>query len=166
MASPPLLLSLIDDLSRLTPFYEPVASTDWPAIVTSPSGQFRKFEGDLPVTSVGKDGFQASMNVQQFKPSELSVKVVDDHIVVEGKHEERADDHGYISRHFIRRFEVPKGFDAAKMVSTLSSDGVLTVSVPNPAIEDNSNKRVIQIKQTIPALRKKPKDNPKENPKE
>ncbi|XP_053956100.1 heat shock protein 23-like [Anastrepha ludens] len=161
MANLPLILSLADDLSRLTPFYEPVFYSRWPAITTSPGGQLRKFEKDLPIATVGKDGFQASMDVQQFKPSELSVKVVDDQIVVEGKHEEREDDHGYISRHFVRRYALPKGFQADKVVSTLSSDGVLTVNVPKPAIEDKSNEKVIQIQQTGPAHL-----NVKENKKE
>ncbi|XP_049313539.1 heat shock protein 23-like [Bactrocera dorsalis] len=165
MSSLPLILSLADDLSRLTPFYEPVFYTRWPAVTSSPGGRLRKFEKDLPVATVGKDGFQASMDVQQFKPSELSVKVVDDHIVVEGKHEEREDDHGYIARHFVRRYALPKGFQADKVVSTLSSDGVLTVSVPKPAIEDKSNERVIQIQQTGPA-HLNVKDNPEEATKE
>ena len=161
MSSLPLILSLADDLSRLTPFYEPVFYTQWPAITTSQNGRLRKLDKDLPLATIGKDGFQASMDVQQFKPSELSVKVVDDHIVVEGKHEEREDNQGYISRHFVRRYALPKGFKADKVVSTLSSDGVLTVSVPKPAIEDKSNERVIQIQQTGPAHL-----NVKENPKE
>nr|XP_036224601.1 heat shock protein 23-like [Bactrocera oleae] len=161
MSSLPLILSLADDLSRLTPFYEPVFYTQWPAIKTSQNGRLRKLDKDLPLATIGKDGFQASMDVQQFKPSELSVKVVDDHIVVEGKHEEREDDHGYISRHFVRRYALPKGFKSDKVVSTLSSDGVLTVSVPKPAIEDKSNERVIQIQQTGPAHL-----NVKENQKE
>nr|ACG58883.1 23 kDa heat shock protein alpha [Ceratitis capitata] len=161
MADLPLILSLADDLSRLSPLYEPVFYTRWPAITTTPGGRLRKFEKDFPIASVGKDGFQASMDVQQFKPSELSVKVVGDHIVVEGKHEEREDDHGYISRHFVRSYALPKGFEADKVVSTLSSDGVLTVSVPKPAIEDKSSGRVVQIQQTGPAHL-----NVKENPKE
>ncbi|XP_014103766.3 heat shock protein 23 [Bactrocera oleae] len=161
MANLPLILSLADNLSRLTPFYEPAFYSRWPALAAAPGTQLREFEKDLPVATVGKDGFQASLNVQQFKPSELNVKVVDDHIVVEGKHEEREDDHGYISRHFVRRYALPKGFHADKVVSTLSSDGVLTVSVPKPAIEDKSNERVIQIQQVGPAHL-----NVKENPKE
>nr|XP_014103766.2 heat shock protein 23 [Bactrocera oleae] len=161
MANLPLILSLADDLSRLTPFYEPAFYSRWPALAAAPGTQLRKFEKDLPVATVGKDGFQASLNVQQFKPSELNVKVVVDHIVVEGKHEEREDDHGYISRHFVRRYALPKGFQADKVVSTLSSDGVLTVRVPKPAIEDKSNERVVPIQQVGPAHL-----NVKENPKE
>ncbi|XP_055914204.1 heat shock protein 23-like [Eupeodes corollae] len=103
------------------------------------------------VSNVGKDGFQVCMDVQQFKPSELSVKVVDNAVVVEGKHEEREDDHGYISRHFVRRYTLPKNYDSDKVMSTLSSDGVLTVSIPKPAIEEKSNEKIIQIQQTGPA---------------
>jgi len=115
-----------------------------------------------PVAPVGKDGFQVCMDVSQFKPNELNVKVVENCIVVEGKHEEREDEHGYIERHFVRRYTLPKGYEADKVASTLSSDGVLTVSVPKPqAIEDKSKERVIQIQQTGPAHL-----NVKENPKE
>ena len=104
-----------------------------------------------PISTIGKDGFQVCMDVTQFKPNELQVKVVDKCITVEGKHEEREDDHGYISRHFVRRYKLPDGYDADKVLSTLSSDGVLTVSVPKPQLQDKQGGRVIQIQQTGPA---------------
>nr|ABX80642.1 Hsp26 [Drosophila buzzatii] len=105
-----------------------------------------------PLSQVGKDGFQVCMDVTQFTPSELSVKVVDNCVIVEGKHEEREDDHGYISRHFVRRYALPQGYDGDKVVSSLSSDGVLTVSVPKPQpVEDKSKERVVQIQQVGPA---------------
>ncbi|XP_061401127.1 heat shock protein 27-like [Musca vetustissima] len=105
------------------------------------------------VPTVGKDGFQVCMDVSQFKPSELTVKTVDRTVVVEGKHEEREDEHGYIQRHFIRKYTLPKGYDPKDVVSTISSDGVLTVKAPPPpAIKDKeSNERIIQIQQTGPA---------------
>lgn len=161
MANLPVVLSLANNLSRLTPFHEPLFYSRWPPLASFPGNQLCQLEKDLPVATVGKDGFQASLDVQQFKPNELTVKVVDNHIIVEGKHEEREDNHGYISRHFARRYALPKGFDAGNVVSTLSSDGVLTVSVPRPAIEDKSNERVIQIQQVGPAHL-----NVKENPEE
>jgi len=121
-----------------------------------------KKDESYPVSQIGKDGFQVCMDVAQFKPNELNVKVIENCIVVEGKHEERADEHGYIERHFVRRYTLPKGYEADKVVSTLSSDGVLTVSVPKPqAIQDKSNERIVQIQQTGPAHL-----NVKENPKE
>lgn len=51
-------------------------------------------------------------------------------VVVEGKHEERADDHGYISRHFVRRYVLPEQYNLEQINSSLSSDGVLTISAP------------------------------------
>ncbi|XP_054734219.1 heat shock protein 23-like [Anastrepha obliqua] len=110
----------------------------------------RAIQSEGKLSPIGKDGLQVCMDVAQFKPSELTVKVLDNSIVVEGKHEERADEHGYISRHFVRRYTLPKDYDADKVVSTLSSDGVLTVTAPKPQ-EEKSNERVVQIQQTGPA---------------
>lgn len=104
----------------------------------------------LPV--IGKDGFQVCMDVAQFKPSELSVKVVDKTIVVEGKHEERDDGHGLIQRHFVRKYTLPKDYDGNDVISTVSSDGVLTLKAPPPPSKDQGKQeRIVQIQQTGPA---------------
>jgi crystallin alpha B len=78
-----------------------------------------------------KSGFKVSLDVQQFQPDEVSVKNVDGGVVVEGKHEEKQDAHGYISRHFVRRYVLPENVDADKIECKLSSDGVLTITAPN-----------------------------------
>ncbi|XP_073838625.1 heat shock protein 27-like [Musca autumnalis] len=105
------------------------------------------------IPTLSKDGFQVCMDVSQFKPNELTVKTVDRMVVVEGKHEEREDEHGLIQRQFVRKYTLPKGYDPKDVVSTISSDGVLTVkAAPPPAIKaNNSNERIIQIQQTEPA---------------
>lgn len=78
-----------------------------------------------------KDKFTASIDVQQFAPNEITVRTTGDNTIeVEGKHEERPDEHGYISRHFVRRYVLPKGHDVNQAVSSLSSDGVLTITAP------------------------------------
>ncbi|ERL88542.1 hypothetical protein D910_05927 [Dendroctonus ponderosae] len=75
--------------------------------------------------------FQVNVDVQQFKPEELSVKLLGNNtVVIEGKHEEMQDDHGFISRHFVRKYLVPDGYDIKKMQSKLSFDGVLTITAP------------------------------------
>lgn len=98
-----------------------------------------------------KDGFQVCLDVQHFSPNEITVKTVDNYIVVEGKHEEREDDHGLVSRQFVRRYALPKGFNMNDVVSTLSSDGVLTIKAPpvNKSVENKE--KVIQIQITGPA---------------
>ncbi|XP_023727557.1 protein lethal(2)essential for life [Cryptotermes secundus] len=107
-----------------------------------------------------KDGFKVNLDVQQFKPNELTVKTVNDHVVVEGKHEERQDEHGFISRQFQRRYKLPADIDPDTVVSQLSSDGVLTISAPKKALPQAGNEKVIPITQTqAPAI--KPGTTPK-----
>ncbi|KAL1139040.1 hypothetical protein AAG570_009101 [Ranatra chinensis] len=77
-----------------------------------------------------KDGFKVSLDVQQFKPEELKVKVIDDYLVVEGKHQERQDQHGFVSRQFTRRYKLPNNIDHATIISSLSTDGVLMLYAP------------------------------------
>lgn len=100
---------------------------------------------------VGKEGFQICLDVQHFQPNEISVKTENNSIFVHGKHEEKQDDHGCISREFTRRYELPKGFKVDDLTSSLSSDGILTLKCPHAPSLEGSNVRQIQIQQTGPA---------------
>ncbi|XP_011298418.1 protein lethal(2)essential for life [Fopius arisanus] len=97
------------------------------------------------VVNADKDKFAVSLDVQQFSPEEVNVKVVDKYIIVEGKHEEKKDDHGIISRHFVRKYLVPEQCDSEKASSTLSSDGILSITVPRKP-ESIEEKQEIPIK--------------------
>lgn len=108
-------------------------------------------DGTETKSHIGKDGFQVCLDVHHFSPNEITVKTIDNSIVVEAKHEEKQDDHGYISRQFTRRYDLPKGFNAHDVVSTVSSDGILSIKAApaTPAIEGNV--RHVQIQQVGPA---------------
>jgi len=55
---------------------------------------------------------------------------------------------------------LPKDYDTEKIQSSLSSDGVLTVSVPKPqAAEDKSRERLVQIQQIGPPKSKDEQEN-------
>lgn len=100
-----------------------------------------------------KDKFQVIIDVQQFAPNEITVKTVDNSIIVEGKHEEKKDEHGYISRQFTRRYVLPEGHDIGNVQSTLSSDGVLTITAPTLALPAPGEK-IIPVQQTAaPAVK-------------
>lgn len=121
---------------------------------------------DKSITNT-KDDFQVSLDVKHFAPNELNVKIVDNSIVVEAKHEERSDDDkdGYVSRHFTRRYVLPEEYSIKDVISTLSSDGILTVKAPRIAKEiDEQNVKHIEIQHTGPAHLNvsKPKDSPAE----
>ncbi|KAJ8916235.1 hypothetical protein NQ315_016374 [Exocentrus adspersus] len=100
------------------------------------------------VVSFDKDKFQAHLDVQQFKPEEITVKVTGDNsITVEGKHEEKEDEHGHVYRHFVRRYVLPKNCDLGKVESKMSSDGVLTVTAPR-AQEKQIKHKTVPVTQT------------------
>lgn len=97
---------------------------------------------------------QLILDIQQFSPSEITIKTVDGAIIVEGKHEEKEDEHGFISRHFKRRYLLPKDVEIEKVTSSLSSDGVLTITAPRRTLQDKSAERPVPIIQTgVPALK-------------
>lgn len=79
-----------------------------------------------------KDGrFSCVMDVKDFTPSDLQVKVVDDRVIVEGKYAKKSEDgSSQSSKSFHKEFNLP-GCANLDLVSTaLSKDGVLTVRAP------------------------------------
>ncbi|KAL0810062.1 hypothetical protein ABMA28_010880 [Loxostege sticticalis] len=96
-----------------------------------------------------KDKWQINVDVQHFAPDEITVKTVDGYIIVEGKHEEKKDEHGFISRQFTRKFKLPEDSNPDAVESRLSSDGVLTVVAPRKA-DSVKGERSVPIQQTGP----------------
>lgn len=103
-----------------------------------------------------KDKFQVNLDVHHFTPEEITVKTADGYVIVEGKHEEKQDEHGHISRQFTRRYALPEGCNPDTVESKLSSDGVLSIIAPRVA-PGLKNERAVPISQTGP-VRKEIKD--------
>ncbi|XP_018318476.1 protein lethal(2)essential for life-like [Agrilus planipennis] len=151
-----------DLLSPLTlPWESHVAR--WPI-----ENYFRPWRSQAAVRDTGstitadKDKFQVSLDVQHFKPDEIKVTASGNTLTVEGKHEEKQDEHGYISRHFVRKYVLPEGHDVNQVQSRLSSDGVLTLTAPKKAI-GGPDQKTIPIQQTGQPSR--PIENKKEEKK-
>uniref|UniRef100_A0A2K5CEY8 Alpha-crystallin A chain n=1 Tax=Aotus nancymaae TaxID=37293 RepID=A0A2K5CEY8_AOTNA len=77
-----------------------------------------------------RDKFVIFLDVKHFSPEDLTVKVQEDFVEIHGKHNERQDDHGYISREFHRRYRLPSNVDQSALSCTLSADGMLTFTGP------------------------------------
>ncbi|CAK9803876.1 Protein lethal(2)essential for life [Anthophora quadrimaculata] len=101
-----------------------------------------------------KNKFQVTLDVSQFAPEEVNVKVVDQNVVVEAKHNEKEDEHGWVSRQFIRKYIIPSQCDINQIESHLSSDGILSISAPRKVpLKPEANEKVIPIHYTgKPAL--------------
>jgi len=134
-----ILLPLSSIRSQMTPF---VSS------MLRPRRLHSRVESGVSELKKEKDKFQVMLDVQQFKAEELSVKIVDNSIVVEGKHEERPDEHGFITRHFIRRYVLPEEVKAESVICNISSDGVLQITAPRVVAQLPSNERSVPINQT------------------
>lgn len=124
------------------------------SFLQTPTGYYRPWKTGAAAqdagstVSVDKDKFQVNLDVQHFSPEEITVKATGENtITVEGKHGEKLDEHGFITRHFIRKYVIPDGHDVNKAVSSLSSDGVLTITAPK-VVENGIEERSIPITQT------------------
>ncbi|KAK2579616.1 hypothetical protein KPH14_010907 [Odynerus spinipes] len=121
----------------------------------SPMNYYRPWAELLRPTGSGsstvqadKDKFQVVLDVQQFEPNEIDVKVIDKCVVVTAKHEEKRDEHGWISRQFVRKYLIPEQCDIDQVTSKLSTDGVLTITAPRKEQPKVENERTIKIEHT------------------
>ncbi|XP_015112631.1 protein lethal(2)essential for life [Diachasma alloeum] len=108
----------------------------------------RQNSGGASTIQCDKDKFEVILDVQQFSPDEIRVKTVDDNVIVEAKHEEKKDEHGFISRHFVRRYLLPATHDPLGVTSSLSSDGVLTITATRKNITPAGTERIVNIVKT------------------
>ncbi|KOC70255.1 Protein lethal(2)essential for life [Habropoda laboriosa] len=96
-----------------------------------------------------KNKFQVTLDVSQFSPEDINVKVIDQNVVVEAKHGEKEDEHGWVSRQFVRKYIIPSQCDITQIESHLSSDGVLSISVPRKEpLKSEANETIIPIHHT------------------
>lgn len=102
------------------------------------SGALMPFDQNLPLATQGfsnvqndREKFAVNLDCKQFKPEEVNVTVDDQNnqILIHGKHEERSDEHGYISREFRRRYALPKDTQVDK-VECNWNNGVLSIAAP------------------------------------
>merc|ERR1711962_170657 len=74
---------------------------------------------------------EISLNTVGYKPEELKVNVCQDEVRVEGRHEENNEEGKMmVRRQFVRRYTLPQEADRASIVSNLSQDGVMVITVP------------------------------------
>ncbi|KAK8723788.1 hypothetical protein OTU49_011548 [Cherax quadricarinatus] len=75
------------------------------------------------------DKYKMMIDVKDFKPEDINVKIVDDTVVVEGKIEKK-EGNAISTQMFTRRFMLPPIVNLNAVSSALSRDGVLTINAP------------------------------------
>merc|ERR1712001_268893 len=78
-----------------------------------------------------KDKMEVTLDTSGYKPDELKVEIKEGELCVEGKHEERSQTgEVMVSRQFSRRFGMPQNVRKEGIVSNLSQDGVMVITMP------------------------------------
>uniref|UniRef100_A0A0K8R996 Putative heat shock-related protein n=1 Tax=Ixodes ricinus TaxID=34613 RepID=A0A0K8R996_IXORI len=99
--------------------------------------------GSQAVVESDPNKFALRVDVRHFAPEEITVKTVDNCVVVHGKHEEKSDETGsYVKREFTRRYVLPEDVDPHTVTSSLSAGGLLAVEAPRKTPKEDPNKPV------------------------
>ncbi|XP_066545439.1 heat shock protein beta-1 [Amia ocellicauda] len=118
--------------------------SSWPGYLRSPLfapsslhtqaglGLQRQLTGGVSEIRTGPDSWKITLDVNHFSPDEISIKTKEGYLEIEGKHEERQDEHGFVSRCFTRKYKLPSEVEAQNISSSLSPDGILSVEAPLP----------------------------------
>merc|ERR1711915_1174621 len=74
---------------------------------------------------------EISLDTSGYKPDELKVSAGKGVISVEGRHEEKSEEgHVMVSGQFSKTYSLPQNSRSEDVVSNLSQDGILVISVP------------------------------------
>merc|ERR1712209_165663 len=112
-------------------------------------------KNDSGVINIKNDDsrMEISLNTSGYKPSELSVNVRDGELIIEGRHEEKSESgKTMISRQFRRQYALSDDVKTQDVVSNLSQDGLLIVTLPKEKkiqeIKEDSRKIPVEHKQS------------------
>ncbi|XP_003741767.2 heat shock protein 67B1 [Galendromus occidentalis] len=113
----------------------------------SPLGRLSPFSmtsfNDLSLTG---DKFSVRLDVGHYGPDDIEVKTIDQKVVVRGKHDDRSDEIGTISRQFTRKIQLPKDIQPESVKCSLTSDGYLVIDAPRRPEKPPANERVVPIR--------------------
>lgn len=142
-------VSLMDDmnrqmasaLNRMQEFVEDMEALDsWASRF---EGE-RRGEPEPVVRRTESGGLQLALDMAEYKPEDLRIKLVDDHLVVEAESETSGKD-SYRKSHFKRWFRLPEDVKVDEIKSKLTESRRLLIELPLNKPIESSNARSIPI---------------------
>uniref|UniRef100_A0A1A8FMA5 Heat shock protein, alpha-crystallin-related, b8 n=2 Tax=Nothobranchius korthausae TaxID=1143690 RepID=A0A1A8FMA5_9TELE len=100
-------------------------STGGPALYTSRYGE--PPSRSPPTTTTGGEPWKVCVNVHSFRAAELNVKTRDGFVEVSGKHEEKQEEGGIVTKNFTKKIQIPAEVDPLTVFASLSPEGVLII---------------------------------------
>ncbi|TRY74315.1 hypothetical protein DNTS_002950 [Danionella cerebrum] len=77
-----------------------------------------------------EQNWKICLDVRLFSPEEISIKTKDGYLEITGNHEERQDNHRFVSRSFTRKYKLPANLNLNQISPKLSADGRLSIEAP------------------------------------
>ncbi|GFO22503.1 heat shock protein beta-1 [Plakobranchus ocellatus] len=90
--------------------------------------------GDSQVQNTDKE-FRIRLDLSHYKPEEVKIKTDSHKITIQAKHEERQDNHGFVSRQMTRSYKLPNDVDPNSATSSMNSNGTLSIKMSKTALE-------------------------------
>ena len=142
--------SLFTDRDALRKEFFSRTSTTFPTSSAFPSSSFRSDLDATGTSTVKNDSssFQIFLDISQFRAEDIEVKTVGNEVVIHAKHEEREDEHGFVSREFTRRYLLPLGVDPEKVVCYYDSKGILAVKALKDVPEKTGKETLIRVEKS------------------
>ncbi|XP_012555111.2 uncharacterized protein LOC105843824 isoform X1 [Hydra vulgaris] len=78
---------------------------------------------------LNNDGFVVNLDIEHFKPEEVTMKVEGRFLEVCGKHK-NINENGFECSEFLRKYTIPDDVDPTALTSTISEDGILQIRAP------------------------------------
>ncbi|KAK6961173.1 heat shock protein Hsp-12.2 [Biomphalaria glabrata] len=79
--------------------------------------------------------FRIRLDLHHFKPEEVKITSENNRVKITAKHEEKQDNHGFVSREICRVYKLPEDVDPKSVTSTMNSQGVLSIKAAKLALE-------------------------------
>ncbi|XP_031625454.1 alpha-crystallin A chain-like [Contarinia nasturtii] len=75
-------------------------------------------------SKISKDEFRVFLDVKDFTPEDLSVKTIDETVIIEGRQKKA---YGRLPSTFHRQFRLPEFFDSEDVIARMSDDHILEI---------------------------------------
>ncbi len=105
-----------------------------PSIVIPPL-MIQKKTTNAEVQVTNKE-FRIDMDVSDFAPEELDVKIIGDHMVIKGNHKEHPGENANLTRQFCRRYTLPEDIIVEDVTVFLAKTGMMCVKVPRKTLTE------------------------------
>uniref|UniRef100_A0A0B7AP93 SHSP domain-containing protein n=1 Tax=Arion vulgaris TaxID=1028688 RepID=A0A0B7AP93_9EUPU len=101
---------------------------------------------ERPIVSDAEGNKRLSLrfDCKEFKPEEITVKTVDNKLMVHAKHTEESPGRK-VYREYSRQYILPNKIDPLTLNSTFAADGVLSIEAPAPSAVEAPRERILPI---------------------